>query len=912
MKAKYFKHILLGALFISQIKGVMAQGEPCGTTQHMNALYAAHPEMLQEAIENEKALQERIAEMKNSRTADDTTTVYYVPVVFHVLHTNGVENIPDAQIFNEMVNLNINYRKLNSSTSSIVGGFGAIASDIKIEFRLATIDPNGNCTNGIERIYTHLTNNADDNSKIHPWPHDKYLNVWVVKTLAQGGGVLAYATFPSSNIYQIPYEGVIIKSGYVGINGQYSSTLTHEIGHYLNLSHTWGNTANGTACGDDGVEDTPITKGHQNACSNADLFTPVCTVNNTSSPYTFSKVIPTSGVTDTTAAPVQLSAGANFGKFTAVSVSSNSSDSSRFSFSNWDLGGAAINNDTTYSLLTGSINTSKYYEVTITPNARYDATLTGINFTFQRNATGVRSYAVRSSVDGYTNNLTASAVNDSLLKIKGTNAFFSRYDTTNALSGSTITLSGSSYTNFLSPITFRFYGWNAEDAAGTFSIDNVSFVGTVGAIENLQNYMDYTWCLPSQSMFTVGQRDRMRAALTNYVDQRDNLHRGSNLIATGTNNNNNICPPTPNFYANRYNICSGGTVTFTSTMSNGTPVGNTKWFFPGGTPSAWSSGGNPLITYNTPGTYDVKAIASNAAGTDSVTKTAIIRVSGGADYYGLQSENFEVVSKFWAWQINDWDNNIPKTWLYSTAAGYNSSKSIIMGANGNYEGDIDDLISPSFDLSNVTGASLTFRCAAASKAFVALDMNDVLTIYSSNNCGQTWSSRAVYTGASPVGTTSLALINNGFHSENFVPTTASQWALLTVPIPAGIATANVRFKFEYKTGAASNNIYIDDVNIIGTVGINENSLDNSNVSIYPNPTNQASTVYYHLNNKANVKISIVDMLGKTISETNNDAQAAGDHSFLVSKQDLNLKNGIYFIRFSVDNNTITQKLVFTE
>jgi len=90
-------------------------------------------------------------------------------------------------------------------------------------------------------------------------------------------------------------------------------------------------------------------------------------------------------------------------------------------------------------------------------------------------------------------------------------------------------------------------------------------------------------------------------------------------------------------------------------------------------------------------------------------------------------------------------------------------------------------------------------------------------------------------------------------------------------------------------------------------------LDNSSVSIYPNPTNGSSTVHYHLKQQAsNVKITIFNVLGKVISEVNYDNQPQGDNSFLISKQEHNLTNGIYFIKFLVDDNTVTQKLIITE
>lgn len=193
--------------------------------------------------------------------------VYVIPIVFHVVHKYGTENISKSQIEDAVRILNEDFRKLNSDTTSIVADFKTIAADSKIEFRLAQIDPYGNCTEGITRTYSELTVNADDNAKyVDPaWPRDQYMNIWVVKSVSGAAGYAYYpSTWTSSDI-----DGVIINHEYIGSIGtgsaQRSRALTHEIGHSLNLSHPWGNSNDpGLAenCNDDdGVTDTPNTIG---------------------------------------------------------------------------------------------------------------------------------------------------------------------------------------------------------------------------------------------------------------------------------------------------------------------------------------------------------------------------------------------------------------------------------------------------------------------------------------------------------------------------------------------------------------------------------------------------------------------------------------------------------------------------
>ncbi len=216
------------------------------------------------------------AEDNKSYTTEkrSNSVVYIIPVVFHVLHNYGPENISDAQILDQLEILNQDFRKLNADTANIDSAFQGVAADCEIEFRLASIDPNGNCTNGIDRVQTMLTYNANDNSKINSWPNNKYLNIWVVSSL-QNSIVGATGTFPGGND---SLDGLICLSNYVGSIGTGSlatfRTITHELGHYFNLFHPWGSGTLGVTCGDDGISDTPETMGWSNCVPNGSICNP--------------------------------------------------------------------------------------------------------------------------------------------------------------------------------------------------------------------------------------------------------------------------------------------------------------------------------------------------------------------------------------------------------------------------------------------------------------------------------------------------------------------------------------------------------------------------------------------------------------------------------------------------------------
>jgi hypothetical protein len=203
-----------------------------------------------------------------------------------------------------------------------------------------------------------------------------------------------------------------------------------------------------------------------------------------SATYSFAATTTVSGTTDPSALPT--ATGLTFGAFSAVGTGSNSSGAGRFSFNSWGTGATTAVD--TYSTMTGSIDAGKYYEVTLTPTLGNDLTLTNITFGVRRSGTGVRSYALRSSADSYSNNLGASVLTNTNISVVGSNEFFWNFDATSTSSdqlGSVVSLSGPEFTGVNTPISFRFYAWNAEATTGTFSIDNVTFVGSTSAVTNI-------------------------------------------------------------------------------------------------------------------------------------------------------------------------------------------------------------------------------------------------------------------------------------------------------------------------------------------------------------------------------------------------------------------------------------------
>ncbi|MDF3026886.1 MAG: hypothetical protein K0S23_1193 [Fluviicola sp.] len=233
----------------------------------------------------------------NTGTEKLTGVIYTIPVVFHIIHNNGSENISDAQIQDALNILNRDYRKLNTDTSTIVSAFQGDAADVEIQFVFATVAPNGACFSGITRTVNAITNNGDDGevqvaavvsgNNVYQgiWPHNRYLNIYVANDI---GGAAGYTFNPNNGgtaQEQMYYNGIFVLENYTGSigtsNATNSRTLTHEVGHWLNLSHVWGannNPGSAGCAGTDNVNDTPATQGStsctltQNSCSTDNAY----------------------------------------------------------------------------------------------------------------------------------------------------------------------------------------------------------------------------------------------------------------------------------------------------------------------------------------------------------------------------------------------------------------------------------------------------------------------------------------------------------------------------------------------------------------------------------------------------------------------------------------------------------------
>jgi hypothetical protein len=267
-------------LFCLMLMGttVFAQ-DRCGHVAYMNYLYSKNPDLKKQHDALNKMVNQRLKSTKSLKATKSQATpevIYEIPVVVHVIHNvaSGAisgNNISDAQVRSQIDILNQDYSRNNADTSDTYPIFKSVGADTKIHFCLATLDPNGDETNGIIRVYNRKASfeiNDDALLKgLSYWDDGKYLNIWVCNLTDP---VLGYAQFPSytslvgldQNGGADATDGVVIDYKAFGNIGTATSpynlgrTATHEIGHWLGLIHIWGDTD----CGDDYIADTPTQR----------------------------------------------------------------------------------------------------------------------------------------------------------------------------------------------------------------------------------------------------------------------------------------------------------------------------------------------------------------------------------------------------------------------------------------------------------------------------------------------------------------------------------------------------------------------------------------------------------------------------------------------------------------------------
>jgi len=244
----------------------------CASNDLLQQQLAADPgrAVALQQIENQTAAYIQ-AQKHGGNTSQSVVTI---PVVFHVIYKTAAQNISDAQCIAQLNQLNLDYARMNSDAGNTPSAFAGAAANTQVQFCLAQRDPSGNATTGIVHKLTNTTSwTTNDNVKKsanggdNPWDATKYLNIWSCNL---GSGLLGYAQFPGGSTST---DGVVVLYSSVGSMATHGTaapydlgrTATHEVGHWLNLYHIWGD--DGSSCsGSDNCGDTPNQSSENYGC----------------------------------------------------------------------------------------------------------------------------------------------------------------------------------------------------------------------------------------------------------------------------------------------------------------------------------------------------------------------------------------------------------------------------------------------------------------------------------------------------------------------------------------------------------------------------------------------------------------------------------------------------------------------
>ena len=424
--------------------------------------------------------------------------------------------------------------------------------------------------------------------------------------------------------------------------------------------------------------------------------------------------------------------------------------------------------------------------------------------------------------------------------------------------------------------------------SNTCSNDAADGYWTSDVIDNVENYMEYSYC---NKMFTNGQKNRMRAALLSSVGGRNNIWTSSNQIATGLNSTPSLCAV--DIRVERDIVCGGDDVQFFDESYNN--IVSWNWSFPNGTPSS-STNQNPMVSYSGSGDFDVTLEVTDGLG-NTMTQTFpnFISVIGNPGYPPPIYEGFENIASL---PSNDWTIYNPEGPGFDVVAtgSASGSKSVKLDNSQGQTGSVDELISNTIDLSNSAAASISFKYAFAKRNS---GNSDYLQIFASKDCGETWFMRK------NISTSILGTMANT--NSNFTPS-GSDWKTIVIS-PSSFSNylvSDFRFKFKFVNGGG-NDLYIDDINLSGSLSIEETEKV-YDFKVYPNPVVENLLVSFNsLINLSNPLIELYDATGRIVKSINFQNISKGETNLEVSSSDLD--SGWYILKIISDEKSISTKFL---
>lgn len=755
---------LLMPLFLSQL--LLAQRN-CGTMNHQHNIELQDPKI----IERRAAIEQYTNDYIVNNHAHSSRAIITIPVVVHVVYRTATENISDAQIQSQIDSLNKDFRKLNADKSKIPAVWQSLAADCQIEFCLAQRDPNGNATTGIVRKQTTVTSFSDNDVVKYSsqggddiWNRNSYLNLWVCNL---GGGLLGYAQFPGGPAAS---DGVVIGYKYFGSIGTAQSpynkgrTATHEVGHWLNLYHIWGDD-NGSCSGSDLVNDTPNQASENGGCptfpktdncsstSPGVMFMNYMDYVNDACMYMFTNgqlarmnslfatggsrvsllssqgCVPVGNVTPVanfTANPTSVCPG---GSVSFTNQSTGNPTSFSWSFPGGTPATSSAQNPTVV------YNTPGTYNVSLTvSNANGSNTKTSTAYITVLSASslplseGFQSTTFVPTGWSLANPDNADAwqrtANSGGFGTSTASAYFDNYNSNKSgqrdyLYTPAYNFTGVAngrfkfdyaYTYYTSPAGYDTleiqYTENCGQTWTTLWRKGGTALATTTPIQGLFVPTASQWRSDSISLTALNGKANVQFAIVN-VNRYGNtmLVDNINIFNASTSCNK----PVADFTANPTTVSAGGSVAFTDISTN-SPT-SWSWTFTGGVP-ATSTAQNPTVTYASAGTYAVTLTATNSCGASiAVTKTAYITVIAGGG--GAACDTLSNLG------AND------TAFVYLNPPGY------ISGHNGDGDLAFADKFVNTLNNAQVTGASYGFGIAK----YVTGSTNVAMKVWSANGTG---------------------------------------------------------------------------------------------------------------------------------------------------------------------------------
>jgi PKD repeat protein len=661
----------------------------CGTTEHHQMLLQQNPGLAQIQQQIENQTQNWIQNHYNN----GERVVYTIPVVFHVVYQNATENISDQRLMDQLDVLNKDFRRLNTDVGNVPSAWTSITADCEINFCLATLDPNGNATTGIVRVSTTDGSFSDDDQVKYTsqggsnaWPRASYLNLWVCDL---GGGLLGYAQFPGGTAAT---DGVVLNYRYTGVAGSSAPynkgrTATHEVGHWLNLRHIWGD--DGGACsGSDQVSDTPNQAGEHYGCYTVgQVLTDACTgsapgimwmnymdYTDDACMYMF---------TNGQKARVQATmAGSRNSLVSSLGCTSSNTVNANFT-SNVTSGCAALTVNFTdqstgtptswsWSFPGGTPSTSTLQNPTVVYNTpgTYSVTLTATNSTSNDSQTQTNYITVTAITTGLTlpfaetfesnsfttNNWTIvngdAADTWTIVTTTGTTPGtksakmdyfnYNGVGERDALVTPALNFSGLTSAQVYFEHAYRRYNNASSDSLILYLSSNCgpwirvqgwgeSGGGTFATATNSTTSFNPSgstqWCMGAGNApcYTINLTPYIGSSSVKLKFEGYNNY-GNNLYIDNINVTGVVAtiPPVANFNTTATTVCEGGSITFNDASTN-LPTSWAWDFGGGGTPNT-STTQSPTIIFNTAGTYTVTLTATNAYGSDAEVRTNYITV----------------------------------------------------------------------------------------------------------------------------------------------------------------------------------------------------------------------------------------------------------------------------------------------